>query len=386
MLKSENNNLMESLLKQYSPVALKPGDVVEGKVITQEQNRLYIDLGNLRTGLVYGREFLIAKSIIKELNPGDQISAKVVEPENQDGFVELSLAQAGIDNNWQKIIELFEKKTKIKVKIDEANRGGLMATVERQKAFLPVSQLTSEHYPRVEEANKDKILSELNKFVGTEMEVRVINADPSQGKLIISEKAAQDEILSQVISKYSVGDIVEGEISGVTDFGAFMKFKQDDVPLEGLIHISELDWQLIEDPRDVIKVGEKVKAKIIAIENGRFSLSLKALKTDSWEGIEGKYKKGDVVSGTLMKFNSFGAFIRLDENIHGLCHISEFGSEKEMKKIIEPEKTYKFKIMSLEPKEHRMSLAFADKKPESEEIKAEPEEPAAESDKTPDQE
>jgi len=164
-----------------------------------------------------------------------------------------------------------------------------------------------------------------------------------------------------MISQYKIGDVVEGIISGITDFGAVMKFKSDkesDVPLEGLIHISELDWQLIEDPHDIVKVGQKVEAKIIAIEHGRLSLSLKALKKDSWEGIEEKYKKGDAVKGTLMKLNPFGAFIKLEENIHGLCHISEFGSEKKMRELLEPDKTYDFKIMSIEPKEHRMSLAF----------------------------
>lgn len=370
----KDTNSMELLLKQSSMMLPKIGDIIEGRVLIQEGNRIYFDLGNFRTGIIYGREFYLAKNTIKGLKPGELISAKVVDIENDEGFIELSLAQAGLDINWQKIIALRDQKVKLKLKIEEANRGGLIATIERQKAFLPVSQLSSQHYPRVEEGDKEKILVELNKFVGQELEVRVIGAEPEQNKLIVSEKAALDEMMNEIISQYKLGDVIEGEISGITDFGAFMKFapvKGSNVPLEGLIHISELDWQLIEDPHNVVQVGQKVAAKIIAIENGRLSLSLKALKKDSWDGIEEKYKKGDVVQGTLMKFNPFGAFIKLEENIHGLCHISEFGSEKNMREMLEADKNYPFKIVSIEPKEHRMSLSFMNKPASSQETEKE---------------
>ena len=359
------NDFMEGLLKQQGVQFPKVGEIINGKVITQEGNSVYVDLGNFRTGIIFGQEFYAAKETIKNLNPGDSVAAKITNLESDDGYVELSLSQAGISLGWQKITLLKEEKTILNAKIEEANRGGLLTTIENQKAFLPVSQLSNEHYPRIDEADKNKILEELNKFVGTELKVRVIDIDPSNNKLIISERASQDELMQDILTKYKVSDIIEGEISGVTDFGAFVKFmhkdsKSESVPLEGLVHISELDWQLIENPRNVIKVGDKVKAKIISIENGRISLSLKALKKDSWADIDKKYKKGDLVSGTLMRFNPFGAFINLNKNIHGLAHISEFGSEKKMKETLQPDKQYKFEILSIEPKEHRMSLKFAD--------------------------
>jgi len=177
---------MESLLKQFSIPPPKAGDVVEGHVIAQEGNKVYVDLGNFRTGIVYGREFYLAKNIIKNLKPDEVISAKIIEVENKDGFIELSLTQAGVDINWQKLAALYEEKVKVKATIQEANRGGLMTIIERQKAFLPVSQLSSQHYPRVEEGDKEKIFAELNKFIGQELEVRVIAVDPTQNKLIIS--------------------------------------------------------------------------------------------------------------------------------------------------------------------------------------------------------
>lgn len=356
---------MEQLLKEFGLTLPKIGEVVKGKFIAQKGNAIFIDLGNFRTGIVYGREFYLAKELIKTLTPGDMVSGKIIELENEEGYTELSLAQIGIGVGWEKLIKLKETKEILSVKIEEANRGGLIAVIEGQKAFMPVSQLTNEHYPRIEEGDKEKILEELTKFVGTTMEVRIIDVDPTTQKLIISERATQNELLESLLKNYKVGDIVEGEVSGVTDFGAFIKFSSNSldpnlnaIPLEGLVHISELDWQLIENPRDVVRVGDIVKAKIISIEDGRVSLSMKALKKDSWADIENKFKKGDIIQGTLMRFNPFGAFINLGDTIHGLAHISEFGSERKMKESLQEGKSYRFKILSLEPKEHRMSLGF----------------------------
>lgn len=356
---------MEQLLKQHGLTLPKVGETIQGQLIAQKGNAIFIDLGNFRTGIVYGREFYLAKELIKTLNPGDMVSAKILEIENDEGYMELSIAQVGIGAGWEKLTKLKEQKEVLSVKIEEANRGGLLATIEGQKAFMPVSQLTNEHYPRIEGSDKTKILEELQKFVGTNMDVRIIDVDPNVQKLIISERATQNELLESLLKNYKVGDVIEGEISGVTDFGAFVKFTPTTVnpafaamPLEGLVHISELDWQLIEDPRTIVKVGDTVKAKIISIEEGRISLSMKALKKDSWADIETKFKKGDVVPGTLMKFNSFGAFINLGDTIHGLAHISEFGSEKKMKESLQEGKAYRFKILNVEAKEHRMSLGF----------------------------
>jgi len=155
--------------------------------------------------------------------------------------------------------------------------------------------------------------------------------------------------------------VAEGEITGITDFGVFIKFGEKGEELEGLIHISELDWQLIEDPTDVVKVGDKVQAKIISIIDDRVSLSLKALKKDPWEGIEENYKKGDVVHGKVTKFNPYGAFVQIAPKIQGLCHISEFGTKTKMESSLEVGKEYDFQILSIDPAEHRMSLKLAEK-------------------------
>jgi len=211
------------------------------------------------------------------------------------------------------------------------------------------------------------------------MKVKIFDFDQKEEKLILSEKAKETEKLKEILKNYKVGNIVEAEITGIADFGAFVKFlpsealpcqqaglaKKDSVgPIEGLIHISELDWQLIEDPSEIVKVGQKVKAKIIDISNGKASLSLKALKKDPWKDIEKKYKKDDAANGKVIKFNPFGAFVQISPKIQGLCHVSEFGSQKKMEEVLKIGEKYDFQILSIEPAEHRMSLRLVENPPQ----------------------
>jgi small subunit ribosomal protein S1 len=236
-----------------------------------------------------------------------------------------------------------------------------MTEISSISAFIPVSQLSIENYPKVEGGEKTKILKELQKFIGEELEVKIIGLFPKKEQIILSEKAKDSDKIKEILNQYKVGDEIKGEITGITDFGAFIKFPataDETEQAEGLIHISELDWRIIEDPIEVVKSGDKVKAKIVDISNGRASLSLKALKKDPWEGIEKKYKKGDVVSGIVTKLNPFGAFVQLDKEIQGLCHVSEFGAEKMEDRLKVGEK-YEFEVISIDEKDHRMSLKLA---------------------------
>jgi len=355
------------------------GDIVEGVVIDMERASVFLDLGAVGTGIIYGKEFIEGKDFLKNIKIGDKIFAKITDLENEEGFFELSVAQAGREITWRTLKEKRESGDLIKVKISKANKGGLMAEISGIPAFLPVSQLSPEHYPRVDGGDTNQILRELQKFIGGELEVKILDLDPKEGKLILSEKAKEVDKLKEVLKSLKAGDVVEGEITAILDFGVFLKFlpsevlpsgtkdgspKKDgkkELPdyLEGLIHISELDWQLIKDPSEIVKVGQKVKAKIIDISNGKVSLSLRALKKDPWEGIEEKFKKGDVVSGKVTKFNPFGAFIQIAPKIQGLCHISEFGSQTKMEETLKIGGKYDFRILLIEPKDHRMNLKLA---------------------------
>ena len=221
--------------------------------------------------------------------------------------------------------------------------------------FLPASQLSQAHYPRVDGGDKEKIYEELKKLVGQELEVSVIDVSQHEDKLIFSEKTRETEAVRQKLSAYKVGDVIEGRVAGIVSFGAFVKFGDD---LEGLVHISEIDWQLISNPADVLTIGQAVQAKIIGVEGERVSLSLKALKPDPWAKVEERYKKGDLVSGLVTRFNTFGAFVKLDDEIQGLAHVSEFDGEAEMREVLRLNQPHEFRVLSLDSKEHRLALGL----------------------------
>lgn len=356
------------------------GSIVEGKVVARDRSALFLDLGNQGTGIIFGREFYEVKDVIKSLNIGDIVHAKIVELENEDGYCELSLQDATKDINWQKLQELKDSGEIIKVKISGVNKGGLLTNINNIPAFLPVSQLSPENYPRVVDADKAKILKELQKFIGKTLEVKVLDLLATENKLILSEKAKTEQLMKAMLNHYKKSDIIEGKITGIADFGVFIRFPlseenaqnnaeintetrwnesgniKKDESIEGLIHISELDWQLVANPSEVVKVGEVIKAQIIDINNNQVFLSLKSLKENPWEKIEKDYKKGDNIDGKVISFSPFGAFIEVLPKIRGLCHISEFASQKEMEDSLKTGESYQFEILLIEPKEHRMSL------------------------------
>jgi len=342
----------------------KKGEIVEGEIIGVGRSAIYLDLAPFGTGIVYGKEFYDGKDILKKVDVGDNLSGKVINLDNKNGFIELSVTQAKKELAWKKLAEKKEKDESIEVKILGANKGGLLTKISGIPAFLPVSQLSSEHYPRVEEGDQRKILKELRKFIGEELEVKVLSLSQREEKLILSEKATEMDKIKEVLKNYKAGDVVKGEITAVLDFGAFIKFSATDkIPtgkekeeIEGLIHISELDWKLIEDPSEVVKVGDKVEAEIIDISNGKVSLSLKTLKENPWDKFAEEHKKGEIIKGEVNKFDHFGAFVKVTDKIQGLCHVSQFGSQEKMKEILEIGKKYDFEILSIEPGEYRLTL------------------------------
>jgi small subunit ribosomal protein S1 len=361
-------SLMNSLLNQ-APKLPRPGDIVTGLILEIGKNSIFVDLGPVGTGVLLGREIKENRELVKSLKIGQEISAMVLEEENENGFVELSLQAAHREQSWDELKKIMDSNQTVNAKIISANRGGLMVAIRDISGFLPVSQLSYEHYPRVEDGDKNRILQELNKFVNKDLTVRIIDLDPSQQKLIVSEKAIDEEKIKQAMARYKVGDLVEGVISGVVDFGAFVRFpiiqdQNQEKPeiIEGLIHISEIDWQLIEDPRQILKVGDKVSAKIIGIDKDRLSLSLKALKKDPWLEIDNRYKKDQIVEGEITKINPFGAFVQLDKDIHGLVHISDFKSLEQMSQELKNGQKYQFKILTIEPQVHKMALSLVREK------------------------
>jgi small subunit ribosomal protein S1 len=360
---------MADFLNQTKLNFPKEGDVIEGRVLEIGSNAVYLDLGVFGTGIVLGKEIKDGLGTTDKLKIGDMVSATVTDIEDDNGYIELSVREASIEKAWIDLEEKQAGEAIFNVKILDANKGGLIVEVNGITGFLPVSQLSNEHYPRVEEGEKSKILEKLRSYIGTEMQAKIIDTDRENEKLIVSEKAAYSAEEKKAISELKAGDEIEGEVSGVVDFGAFVKFfppsktdsTREEDRLEGLVHISELAWQLIDNPRDIIKTGDRVKAKIIGIDNTRVSLSIKALEKDPWAAAEEKYQAGKTYEGQVRKINHFGAFVYLDDDIHGLAHVSELleaNPGKNIEEIIQTGNTYKWKILSIEPKEHRMGLAL----------------------------
>lgn len=341
--------------------ALPPeeGALVEGRVIAKDKLVLYVDVPPFGTGIIFGREYLNAKDIIKKVNIGDIVTAKVVTPEGEKGYMELSLKEAKQAIVWSEAEKAIKSKAIFDLVVKDANKGGLILEWQGIDGFIPSSQLKPEHYPRIEGGDKDRIMEELKKLVGEKLSVSLITADPREGKLIFSEKTFDTKSRREVVEKYAVGDIVDGEVTGAVDFGIFMKIEEG---LEGLVHISEIDWALVENPRTLFKVGDKVKAKIIEVKDGKISLSLKALKENPWTAADKKYKKGDIVKGVVIKYNKHGALVSIEEGVAGLVHISEFKTEDELRNKLELGKTYTFTINLFEPKDQRMTLNFGEVK------------------------
>jgi len=268
----------------------------------------------------------------------------------------MSFRFAGHRKAWDTMAELFRSGSVVPVKVLEASKGGLLVRVNHLTAFLPVSQLSPENYPRVAGGDKAKIFEKLKTFVGRPLDVKVIDVNEHEEKLIVSEKAVWEEKQKNVIAKFRIGDIVEGEVSALADFGAFVKF---DI-LEGLVHISEIAWQRIDHPRDLLKVGDKVQAEIIGIDGSKIFLSMKKLVPDPWKNVGDKYRIGQLVKGKILKANPFGFFVELDPDIHGLAHISELSRKpvRDLSEIAKPGDVLSFMVVSVEPDQHRLGLSL----------------------------
>ncbi len=315
---SGDNKDFNKLLDEEAVKVPKVGDIVKGTVLSASKAEVGLDIDGVFTGVVRGEELYEGAEEYANLKPGDEIEATVIEEENENGELELSFRYAGHKKAWSNLRDAFEIKKVLKVKITGANRGGLIASFGQITGFLPVSQLSPEKYPRVSGGDKTKILEKLKSYIGEEFDVLVGNLgeDEREEKIIFSEKDVWNEKQRDIINKYKVGAQVEGKITAIANFGVFVAFGDN---LEGLIHISELAWQRIDDPANLFKVGDKIKAEIISVDGSKIFLSAKKLIKDPWQEVENKYKVGQTVLSEIIKINPFGLFVKLDDEIHGLA-------------------------------------------------------------------
>jgi small subunit ribosomal protein S1 len=350
---------MEQLLAETPLAGMQTGDVIEGTVIASEKHEVWLDLGPRGTGLVVGREIEHSQDI----KPGDIISASVLDPEDDRGYAILSLKKVAKEKGWESLEERHGKGEVFAVTAFDANKGGLLIEVDGIRGFLPVSQLSAENYPRVSGADKDEILHRLNGLVGKSLDVRVLDINRRDNKLILSEKAAKREDTESKVAKLKVGDTVDGVATGVVDFGIFVNMNG----IEGLVHISEIAWDRVDNPSSYVKVGDKVKAKIISIDRDKLSLSMKQLLSDPWIKDAAQYKVGDEVEGKITRITPFGAFVQVTSSIEALVHISELADThvEDPSALVKLGETKKFRIIAIDADAHKLSLSLKSRKAKS---------------------
>lgn len=347
---------MDDLLAGESVKQIASGEVVTGHVLSVRKHEVLIDLGAQGVGFVPRREV----GFSRQLNVGDEVTASVVDAELDNGYSLLSLRKAAKDRGWEEVAAKMEAGDIIDVSPYDANRGGMLVEYEGVRGFLPVSQLSAEHYPRVGSADKDEILQRLNTLIGQTLKVRILDCDRKANKLIFSEKEAIKDGLAARFEKLSIGDSVTGVVTGVVDFGVFVNVDG----IEGLIHISEISWERVNNPADYVKIGQTVQAKIISIDKDRLSLSMKQLTKDPWLDEVEKFKKGEMTEGTVTRITPFGAFVQISPAVEALVHISELGGGEG----VDPEKVFtlnerkEFVVLDIDKDNRKISLSLADKK------------------------
>jgi len=332
------------------------GEMITGKVLTVRKHEVLIDLGAQGVGYVPRREVGFSRNLAE----GDEVTASVVDAELENGYSLLSLRKAAKDRGWEEVAAKLESGDIIDVSPYDANRGGLLVEYEGVRGFLPVSQLSAEHYPRVGSSDKDEILQRLNGLVGKTLKVRILDSDRKANKLIFSEKEAIKDGLAERFEKLKVGDAVTGVVTGVVDFGVFVNVEG----IEGLVHISEISWERVNNPSDYVKVGQNIDAKIISIDKDRLSLSIKQLTQDPWLGEVDQFKSGETVEGTVTRITPFGAFVQISPAVEALVHISELGAGND----VDPEKVFtlnerkEFKVLDIDRDNRKISLSLTGKK------------------------
>ena len=344
---------MNDLLAQAgdSVKQLTVGETVDGTVLSVKKHEILIDLGPLGVGLVPRREV----SLSKNYNVGDSVIASVIDTELEDGYSLLSLRKAAKDRGWDEVMAKLESGEIITVVPYDANRGGLLVEYEGIRGFLPVSQLSAEHYPRVGSSDKDEILQRLNSLVKKDIKARILDADRKANKLIFSEKEAVKEGLAERFQKLAIGDTVTGVVTGVVDFGVFVNVEG----IEGLIHISEISWERVNNPSDYVKVGQTIEAKIIAIDKERLSLSMKQLTKDPWLDEVEQFKPGEKVEGTVTRITPFGAFVQLSPAVEALVHVSELGGDgTDPEKVFTSNERKEFTVLDIDKENRKISLSL----------------------------
>lgn len=346
----------ELLAKQDAIVPIVKGTLIKGKITHVGKKLFLVDINNQFTGIISGSDLITSVLDVRKLKVGDEVEALYRGQDPESGLLILSLRKASQLTIKDVLRENQEKGVTMTVVATDANKGGLLVNLDGMKGFIPVSQLSPMNYPRVEGADPEKILAHLGSLIGKPLEVQVLNVDDDGKKIIFSERATEDAKREVAMKKLKVGDRVEGVVSGILSYGLFVTFDG----LEGLVHVSEIDWGHVPDPSKFAKIGDKVSVEIIGLEPSKISLSIKRLKINPWEQLSSNFKVGDVVEVPVTKISKFGVFVEMMGGINGLIHLSELthGIVNDPNDFVQTGKNVKAKIITLDTEEKRVGLSI----------------------------
>lgn len=332
------------------------GQIIAGTVVVANQKMILVDLDGQFTGIITGTHMHSSTEDTSDIQPGTRIESIIIGDDAHSGLIHLSLRKASQAKLIEKLHSNFDTKEIITVIPNEANKWGLLIDLDGIKGFIPVSQLTPSNYPRVEWANPERILEHLNKLVGKPFQVRVINVDQNGKKIIFSEKAAIEEQRAAAMGTIKIGDIVEGHVSGILTYGLFVTFNG----IEGLVHVSEIDWGHVNNPHKHARIGDKVTVQVIGIEGEKISLSIKRLKPNPWQVLADKYQVGDIIEAPILRLSQFGIFLELDGAISGLIHLSEITADmmKGLEEKVHVGEMMKARIITFDPIAKRIGLSL----------------------------
>jgi len=344
------------------------GDIVEGTVVDVRDGLLIVDIGFKSEGIVAGKELKSELVDWRELEVGDKVMVYVVKPEDDEGQLVLSIRRTQQATAWLNLVKAKEENKIVETVVVESNNGGLIVEISKDiRGFIPTSQLDASrvYSGGVRQVGKDissKVQKRLSGLIGEKISTRIIELDREKNRIILSEKMvtqARDlEQREKTLNKVKEGDTLEGTVSGITPFGVFINAEG----LEGLVHLSELSWDKVEDIGNFYSVGEKVKVMVIGVSDGgkRVAYSIKRLQKDPWSEAIAKYKVGDIVKGEVQKVVPYGAFVRIDKGLNGLIHISELSDKlvKDPADIVKEGDEVKVKILSISSTERHLGLSL----------------------------
>jgi small subunit ribosomal protein S1 len=370
---NNNNQTMESLLETESLSVELPqvGEIRKGTIASIAPSQILVSIGAKSEGIISGRELeQLTEEERNTLQVGQEVNVFVVNPEDANGNVVLSFKRAQEQMSWENVERMIADETVIDSKIIGFNKGGLIVGVGGLRGFVPASQISGS---RRSQSTGETPEQRWQKMVGQPISVRIIEVDRERRRLILSERAANTEsrasVKERVIGELEEGKVYTGRVTSLADFGAFVNLNGAD----GLVHLSELSWDRLQHPREILEVGQEVKVKVINIdrEKKRIGLSMRALQDDPWKARVEKFSVGQLVEGVITRLTKFGAFARLEGDIEGLIHISEISETRieHPKEVLKEGDVKTLRVIRIDPEQHRIGLslrkvdsaAFADK-------------------------